>query len=108
MKEYVERAARAGGQDARGPSRDRSLRRFLSISSPTCYNSPFRNHILIQSGISSVLSQRLSNPVTKRVIALFFILVLAFSVRALTANFLRAHLDEPWLVSQRHLCALRS
>jgi 4-amino-4-deoxy-L-arabinose transferase-like glycosyltransferase len=37
---------------------------------------------------------------TKRVLALFFILALAFCVRALTANFLRAHLDEPgWFPS---------
>ncbi len=33
-------------------------------------------------------------------LALFFILALAFSVRALTANFLRAHLDDPgWFPS---------
>jgi 4-amino-4-deoxy-L-arabinose transferase-like glycosyltransferase len=42
----------------------------------------------------------LSNPVTRRVLALLFILALAFAVRALTANFLRAHLDEPaWFPS---------
>lgn len=32
---------------------------------------------------------------TRRVLALLFILVLAFTVRALTANFLRAHLNDP-------------
>ncbi|MDX6384461.1 MAG: hypothetical protein QOK48_2034 [Blastocatellia bacterium] len=48
----------------------------------------------------SWLSQRLSNPVTRRVLAICFILVLAFCVRALTANFLRAHLDDPgWFPS---------
>jgi 4-amino-4-deoxy-L-arabinose transferase-like glycosyltransferase len=37
---------------------------------------------------------------TKRVLALFFILALAFCVRALTVNFLRAHLNEPgWFPS---------
>lgn len=46
------------------------------------------------------LSQRLSHPVTRRVLALLSILALAFFVRALTANFLRAHLDEPgWFPS---------
>ncbi|MDX6385674.1 MAG: hypothetical protein QOK48_3247, partial [Blastocatellia bacterium] len=46
------------------------------------------------------LSQRLSNPVTRRVLALCFIVALAFCVRALTANFLRAHLDDPgWFPS---------
>jgi dolichyl-phosphate-mannose-protein mannosyltransferase len=36
----------------------------------------------------------------RRLIALLFILVLALSVRALTANFLRAHLDDPgWFPS---------
>ena len=48
----------------------------------------------------SWFSQRLCHPVTRRVLALFFILALAFCVRALTANFLRAHLDEPgWFPS---------
>jgi hypothetical protein len=48
----------------------------------------------------SWLSQRLSQPTTRRVLALLFILALAFCVRALTANFLRAHLDEPgWFPS---------
>jgi 4-amino-4-deoxy-L-arabinose transferase-like glycosyltransferase len=48
----------------------------------------------------SWFSQKLSNPVTKRVLALLFILALSFCVRALTANFLRAHLDEPgWFPS---------
>jgi 4-amino-4-deoxy-L-arabinose transferase-like glycosyltransferase len=40
------------------------------------------------------LFQKLSGPYAKRILALFFILALAFTVRALTANFLRAHLDE--------------
>ena len=36
----------------------------------------------------------------RRLLALLFILALAFSVRALTANFLRAHLDDPgWFPS---------
>lgn len=44
--------------------------------------------------------QRLSNPLTRRVLALVFILALSFCVRALTANFLRAHFDEPgWFPS---------
>jgi 4-amino-4-deoxy-L-arabinose transferase-like glycosyltransferase len=48
----------------------------------------------------SWFSQKLSNPLTKRVLALLFILALSFCVRALTANFLRAHLDEPgWFPS---------
>jgi 4-amino-4-deoxy-L-arabinose transferase-like glycosyltransferase len=48
----------------------------------------------------SWLSQRLSQPTTRRVLALLFILALAFCVRALTANFLRAHVDEPgWFPS---------
>ena len=48
----------------------------------------------------SWFSHRLSSPITKRIIALFFILALACTVRALTANFLRAHLDEPgWFPS---------
>lgn len=48
----------------------------------------------------SWFSQKLSNPVTKRVLALLFIVALSFCVRALTANFLRAHLDEPgWFPS---------
>jgi 4-amino-4-deoxy-L-arabinose transferase-like glycosyltransferase len=46
------------------------------------------------------VNPRLSHPTTRRVLALLFILALAFSVRALTANFLRAHLDEPgWFPS---------
>ena len=36
-----------------------------------------------------------SSKSTKRVLALFFILALAFAVRSLTANFLRAHFDDP-------------
>jgi len=46
------------------------------------------------------LFQKLSRPYAQRVLALFFILALAFTVRALTANFLRAHLSEPgWFPS---------
>jgi len=48
----------------------------------------------------SWFSQRLSNPATRRLLALLFIVALSFCVRALTANFLRAHLDEPgWFPS---------
>jgi 4-amino-4-deoxy-L-arabinose transferase-like glycosyltransferase len=48
----------------------------------------------------SRLFQRLSHPVTRRLLALFFLLALAFCVRALTANFVRAHLDDPgWFPS---------
>jgi hypothetical protein len=48
----------------------------------------------------STLTQRLSHPTTRRILALLFILALAFSVRALTANFLRAHMDDPgWFPS---------
>jgi 4-amino-4-deoxy-L-arabinose transferase-like glycosyltransferase len=36
-----------------------------------------------------------SSKSTKPVLALFFILALAFAVRSLTANFLRAHFDDP-------------
>ena len=44
--------------------------------------------------------QTLSRPYARRILALFFILALAFTVRALTANFLRAHLNEPgWFAS---------
>jgi 4-amino-4-deoxy-L-arabinose transferase-like glycosyltransferase len=44
--------------------------------------------------------QQLSRPFVRRALALFFIVALAFTVRALTANFLRAHLDEPgWFPS---------
>jgi 4-amino-4-deoxy-L-arabinose transferase-like glycosyltransferase len=43
---------------------------------------------------------RFSSPTQRRVLALCFILALAFCVRGLTANFLRAHLDEPgWFPS---------
>ena len=46
------------------------------------------------------LFQKLSHPFTKRFLALLFIVALAFSVRALTANFLRAHFDDPgWFQS---------
>src|SRR5205823_13223461 len=31
----------------------------------------------------------------KRILALLFIIALAFAVRALTANFIRAHFDDP-------------
>jgi len=43
---------------------------------------------------------KVSSPTQRRVIALLSILLLAFTVRWLTANFLRAHLDEPgWFPS---------
>ncbi|MFS8085220.1 MAG: hypothetical protein ACMG6H_06285, partial [Acidobacteriota bacterium] len=42
----------------------------------------------------SRLSQKLSSPSTRRALALLCILALAFTVRALTANFLRAHLND--------------
>lgn len=46
------------------------------------------------------LFQRLSHPFTRRILALLFIVTLAFAARALTANFLRAHLDDPgWFPS---------
>jgi 4-amino-4-deoxy-L-arabinose transferase-like glycosyltransferase len=46
------------------------------------------------------LLQKLSRPRAKRVLAIFFILALSFTVRGLTANFLRAHLGEPgWFPS---------
>jgi 4-amino-4-deoxy-L-arabinose transferase-like glycosyltransferase len=49
------------------------------------------------------LNQRYQNTFrfsSKRVFALVFILLLAFSIRALTANFLRAHFDDPgWFQS---------
>jgi len=46
------------------------------------------------------LFSKFTHPFTGRVLALLFILALAFSVRALTANFLRAHLDDPgWFPS---------
>ncbi len=58
---------------------------------------------LIVRGLNCCLnsvSRRLSHPIIRRVVALLFILALAFSVRALTANFLRAHLDDPgWFPS---------
>lgn len=47
-----------------------------------------------------VLSASSYHPFSRRIVALCFILALAFSVRALTANFLRAHLDDPgWFPS---------
>ncbi len=43
---------------------------------------------------------RFPSPTQRRILVLLFILALAFCVRALTANFLRAHLDEPgWFPS---------
>jgi 4-amino-4-deoxy-L-arabinose transferase-like glycosyltransferase len=43
---------------------------------------------------------RFPSQIRRRLLALFFILALAFTVRALTANFLRAHLNEPgWFPS---------
>jgi hypothetical protein len=39
--------------------------------------------------------QKLSHPFTQRALALLFIVALAFAVRSLTANFLRAHFDDP-------------
>ena len=41
------------------------------------------------------LFQKLSRPYAKRALALLFILALAFSVRVLTVNFLRAHFEDP-------------
>jgi len=38
---------------------------------------------------------KLSSPHAQRLLVLLFIVVLAFTVRALTANFLRAHFDDP-------------
>ena len=47
-----------------------------------------------------LLGHSLSHPLTKRVIVLLFILAIAFSVRALAANFLRANLHDPgWFPS---------
>lgn len=44
--------------------------------------------------------QRLSHSFTKRAAVLLFILALAFGVRVLTANFIRAHFDDPgWFQS---------
>ncbi len=40
-------------------------------------------------------SKSLSHPFTQRILALLFIVALAFAVRSLTANFLRAHFDDP-------------
>src|SRR5258706_5455785 len=58
---------------------------------------------LIVRGLNCCLnsvSRRLSHPIIRRVVALLFILALAFSVRALTANFLRAHMGDPgWFPS---------
>jgi 4-amino-4-deoxy-L-arabinose transferase-like glycosyltransferase len=46
------------------------------------------------------LFQKLSRPYARRILLLFFIVALSFTVRALTANFLRAHLSEPgWFPS---------
>ena len=46
------------------------------------------------------LFHQLSSKSTKRALTLLFILALAFSVRVLTANFLRAHFDDPgWFQS---------
>jgi 4-amino-4-deoxy-L-arabinose transferase-like glycosyltransferase len=38
---------------------------------------------------------KLSHPFAQRLLALLFIFALAFAVRSLTANFLRAHFDDP-------------
>jgi 4-amino-4-deoxy-L-arabinose transferase-like glycosyltransferase len=55
--------------------------------------------IAFQENLRKLFS-KFPHPLARRVIALFFILTLAFAVRALTANFLRAHLDEPgWFPS---------
>ena len=40
------------------------------------------------------LFQKLSRPHTKRILALLFIVALALTIRGLTANFLRAHLND--------------
>jgi Dolichyl-phosphate-mannose-protein mannosyltransferase len=57
----------------------------------------------IAKDLSSCLNRvslKLSRPFTRRVLALLFILALALTVRALTANFLRARLDDPgWFPS---------
>jgi hypothetical protein len=50
--------------------------------------------------LSDHLFQKLSHPFARRALALLFIAALAFSIRALTANFLRAHFDDPgWFQS---------
>lgn len=50
--------------------------------------------------ILRALFHQLSSKYTQRALAVLFILALALSVRALTANFLRAHLSEPgWFPS---------
>lgn len=41
------------------------------------------------------LYQKLSRPHTKRILTLLFVVALALTVRGLTANFLRAHLNDP-------------
>jgi len=43
----------------------------------------------------SISLTRFPSQTRRRALALFFILALAFSVRVLTANFLRAHFDDP-------------
>jgi 4-amino-4-deoxy-L-arabinose transferase-like glycosyltransferase len=47
------------------------------------------------SSILTRLLQKLSHPFARRALALLFILALAFTARGLTANFLRAHLNDP-------------
>src|SRR5205807_3209443 len=43
----------------------------------------------------SISLTRFPRSTRRRLLALFFILALAFTVRVLTANFLRAHFDDP-------------
>jgi hypothetical protein len=55
---------------------------------------------LASTTLSEHLFQKLSHPFNQRILVLIFILLLAFSVRALTANFLRAHFNDPaWFQS---------
>ena len=50
--------------------------------------------------IRSISLTRFPSQTRRRLLAIFFILLLAFTVRALTANFVRAHLNEPgWFPS---------
>jgi 4-amino-4-deoxy-L-arabinose transferase-like glycosyltransferase len=55
------------------------------------------------------LLQKLSRPRARRVLTIFFVLALSFTVRGLTANFLRAHLSEPgWFPSSIYAAFDRS
>ena len=46
-------------------------------------------------GKPEILNSSSNRLFSRRIVALFFVVMLAFSVRALTANFLRAHLNDP-------------